>query len=166
MSVSEYIVKVTDPISKLVYGVFNPAIICLLRSPLHGIFSKRVVLVTFTGRKSQRVLTTPVSYVRDGEAVRFFVRSEHVWWRNFRGGADVTLRTEGKDQTCHATVIEDLELKEKAFRHFFSILPADAAYHKVRIEKDRSLSEGDLKRALQTSIVIEAKPRAEPAPGC
>jgi hypothetical protein len=39
-----------------------------LRSPLHGILSKNFLLINFTGRKSGRVFTTPVSYSQDDSA--------------------------------------------------------------------------------------------------
>ena len=38
----------------------------LLRSPLHGLVSGRIVLLAFTGRRSGRRFTVPVSYLRYG----------------------------------------------------------------------------------------------------
>ena len=37
----------------------------LLRSPLHGIVSRSVMLITFAGRKSGTTYTTPISYLRE-----------------------------------------------------------------------------------------------------
>lgn len=80
----------------------------LLKSPLHGILSGGVMLITFTGRKSGKTYTTPVEYQRDGDTVIFFTQKERVWWKNLRGGAPVTLRLRGKDLTGTATPDEDL----------------------------------------------------------
>ena len=51
--------------------MMNKLPLFLLRSPLHGVMSKRVLLVTFTGRKSGKAYTTPVSYMREGDIVFF-----------------------------------------------------------------------------------------------
>ena len=42
--------------------LYNPLMKWLLRSPLHGVVSKMYLLVTFTGRKSGTVYSTPVEY--------------------------------------------------------------------------------------------------------
>jgi len=48
---------------------FNPIMIWLLKSPLHGFISKGVMLVTVTGRKSGKFFLTPTNYVRDGNTL-------------------------------------------------------------------------------------------------
>jgi hypothetical protein len=45
---------------------FNLMIVWLLKSPLHGMISKGVMLVSVTGRKSGRMISTPTNYLRDG----------------------------------------------------------------------------------------------------
>jgi hypothetical protein len=50
-----------------VLKMINPVVIPLLKSPLHGLMSADVMLVTLTGRRSGRTYTRPVSY-RQGEA--------------------------------------------------------------------------------------------------
>ncbi len=44
----------------------------LLRSPIHGMVSKTVLLITFTGRKSGKSFTTPVDYSQEGVQVSLF----------------------------------------------------------------------------------------------
>ena len=69
----------------------------LLRSPLHFLLSGSLMLVTFTGRKSGKVYSTPVQYVRDGDSIVFFTQPARTWWKNLRGGSPVTLRLKGRD---------------------------------------------------------------------
>lgn len=117
------------------------------------------MLVTFTGRKSRKVFTTPVRYVRDGEIVRCFTSSENRWWRNLRGGADVMLRIEGRDRPYHAIAIENNpELVEMWLTRYLGVFPQDAAYHDIRLENDKSLATEDLERASRNAIVVEARP--------
>ena len=78
----------------------NPLIITILRSPLHPMMSKAIMLITFTGRKSGKRYTTPVSYSRQGETVYVFTHG--TWWKNLRGGAPVSLRLRGQDRNGFA----------------------------------------------------------------
>jgi len=64
----------------------------ILRSPLHGLVSKNTMLITFSGRKSGKVYTTPVGYVRNDNDITVFSQRHSSWWRNLRGGASVTVR--------------------------------------------------------------------------
>ena len=44
---------------------FNPVATFVLGTRLHGPMSGRLMLLTFTGRRSRRSITTPVSYFRE-----------------------------------------------------------------------------------------------------
>ncbi len=68
----------------------------LLRSPLHFLISGSVLLITFTGRKSGKVYSTPVQYRRTGDVVTFFTDKRRAWWKNLPG-AEVTVRLRGHD---------------------------------------------------------------------
>jgi hypothetical protein len=81
----------------LLNRVANPAMRLVLRSPLHALASGGIMLVTVTGRRSVRMYTTPVNYVRQGDTITVFSRRGRTWWRNLRGGAPVTLRLRGRD---------------------------------------------------------------------
>jgi hypothetical protein len=87
----------------------NPVLAALLRSPLHGLASGRLALITVTGRRSGRRYTFPVGYERDGERVRIGVGwpDRKRWWRNLRGGAPVELRLRGRDYRGRAAVRGD-----------------------------------------------------------
>lgn len=117
------------------------------------------MLVTFTGRKSQKLFTTPVRYIREGETVRCFTSTEHQWWRNLRGGADVILRIEGQDKPYFATAIENNpEETRRQLQRYLGMFPQDAAYHDIRLKKDKSLVAEDLDRASRNAIMVEARP--------
>ncbi len=117
------------------------------------------MLITFKGRNSQRKFTTPVRYVRVGDTVRCFTSSENQWWRNMRDGAEVVLRIQGEDKRYRATAIEnDPTQVRNGLEYYLGIFPQDAAYHDIRLNRDRSLVAEDLDRASRNAVVVEATP--------
>jgi F420H(2)-dependent quinone reductase len=138
--------------------IINPMMRALLRSPLHFVQSKSLMLITFTGRKSGRRFTTPVRYVRVGDTVRCFTSPENLWWRNLRGGAGVSLRIEGNERPYWATIQGDPAAVREALTHYLGLFPQDAAYHDIRLNPDRSPVLGDLERESQHAVVVEARP--------
>lgn len=79
--------------------LYNPFVVALLRSPLHGIMSGSTMLITYRGRRSGKEHTTPVNYVRDGESLLVVSSRDHEWWKNLRGGAPVLMRVRGGNLT-------------------------------------------------------------------
>jgi hypothetical protein len=76
----------------------------LLRSPLHFLAGDNYMLISFTGRKSGTVYTTPVEFKRSGNSLIVFTQRKRVWWRNFKGSAPVRLRLRGEDVSGIADV--------------------------------------------------------------
>ena len=59
-------------IPEFFFALINPIVRFLLRSPIHGLWSGSLMLITFTGRKTRRFYTTPVRYLqRDGAVWAF-----------------------------------------------------------------------------------------------
>ncbi len=82
----------------------NSFVKLMLRSPLHGMIDNGVMLITVTGRKSGKPITTPVNYLPLGDSLAIVSLRERTWWRNLRrrtspseDGAAVTVRLKGKD---------------------------------------------------------------------
>ncbi len=92
----------------------------LLRSPFH-IFMGGMLLITVTGRKSGRAITTPVNYVRAGDTLLITSKTDRTWWRNVRGGAPVILLLNGRAYRGEANTIEQLPEREQELLHFFRL---------------------------------------------
>ena len=69
----------------------NPLVRALLRSPAHGLLSRRLALITVTGRRSGRIFTFPVGYQKEGERVTITLDwpERKRWWRNLSDAAPV-----------------------------------------------------------------------------
>lgn len=135
---------------------FNPIISLLLRSPLHGFISKDMMLITVTGRKSGRVITTPVSYVREGDKLWIISSRNRNWWRNLLGGAPVTLRLAGQEVKGHGDAILDEVKVALHLRELLTDFPALARYLDVRMEDGKPTSE-DIDRAIRTRLLVRIK---------
>jgi hypothetical protein len=85
---------------------YNPLVTAVLRSPLHSVMSGNTLLLTYTGRKSQRAYTFPISYGQQGNDIYLITHRAKPWWKNVRGGAAVTMRVRGQDRPGQAEVLE------------------------------------------------------------
>ncbi|MFQ3566394.1 MAG: nitroreductase/quinone reductase family protein [Aggregatilineales bacterium] len=87
----------------------NPFMKWLLRSPLQGVVSGKYLLLTFTGRKTGTIYSTPVQYARDGELLRIITSGGYTWWKNLRGGAPVQVLLRGVSYDGDAETTVDLD---------------------------------------------------------
>ena len=78
--------------------VVNPVVRLILRSPLHPLLSRYLLLLTVTGRTTGRTWTLPLQYAeRDGSIWIVPGNPAHKrWWRNLAGDAPATLTIKGK----------------------------------------------------------------------
>jgi hypothetical protein len=97
-------VDVGHPPSALLRLV-NPLLMVLLRTGLAGPFGKQLMVLSFTGRKSGRQFTIPVSaHVIDGD---LYALTGAAWKVNFRGGASAQIVYDGKTSTMRGEFISD-----------------------------------------------------------
>lgn len=128
----------------------------LLRTPLHGLVSKTIMLISFTGRRSGRVYTTPISYVRQGDMVTAFTRSK--WWRNLDGGAPVTLRIKNREYQGQATAeADDRETIAAGLRDFLRSVRFDAKVYQVNFDEDGQPNWEDVRRAAERVTMIRVQ---------
>lgn len=128
----------------------------LLRSPLHWPISKTIMLISFTGRKSGNVYTTPISYARQGDTVTAFTRSR--WWRNLDSGAPVMLRIKGKEYQGQATAeAEDRQAIAEGLRGFLHSVRFDARIYGVEFDDDGQPNWEDVQRAAEKVTMIRVQ---------
>ncbi len=87
----------------------NPVIMLLMRTPFAGAARTRFMGVSFTGRKTGRQFSIPLSaHVVDGA---LYALTPAKWKYNFRGdGAAARVRYDGKTTTMRGVLIEDRAL--------------------------------------------------------
>lgn len=131
----------------------NSAMKFVLRSPVHTVVSKSILLITFTGRKSGKTYTTPVSYSKSGDHVYVFTHAN--WWVNLRNGAPVTLRIRGREfQGLAEPVAEDKCAVAAGLAKHLHKVPSDARYYDVTFDEHGNPRAEEVAAAAQTVVMI------------
>jgi len=129
----------------------------ILRSPFHGMVSKNIMLLTFTGQKSGRVHSTPVNYVQDHNEITVFSFRQRTWWRNLRGGAPVTVRIRGQNLKAVAECIEDEKTVASGLLAYLQQRPNYAKYFQVALNQDGQPKREEVVQAAKNRVMIKVQ---------
>jgi deazaflavin-dependent oxidoreductase (nitroreductase family) len=88
-----------------VFRILNPWMRLLLHLPI-GPIQARLLLLTFTGRKSGEPHTIPVSYVEDADG-SLLLPGGGAWKWNLRSGDAVPVRLRGRERHAQPELIRD-----------------------------------------------------------
>jgi hypothetical protein len=87
-------------------GGFNRGVAASMRAPVVGaLLRRRLIMITYVGRRSGSTFSTPVEYRRTGDVITIGVQfpDAKTWWRNFvDDGGPITVHLDGGDRTGHA----------------------------------------------------------------
>jgi hypothetical protein len=104
MTEESYAIDVGHPPSALLRLV-NPALAFLLRTPLAGPARKQLMVLGFTGRKTGRPYSIPLSaHLIDHD---LYALTGAPWKQNFRGGAPAQVVYDGKTTAMRGELIRD-----------------------------------------------------------
>lgn len=106
----------------------------VLRSPLHGMLSNGMMLITITGRKTGKKYTTPVGYYMEGDDMWVITSRERTWWKNLQGGANVDLLLKRKLVKGFAEPELDEKAVEARMSEYLHHIPQAASRMGVRVE--------------------------------
>jgi deazaflavin-dependent oxidoreductase (nitroreductase family) len=138
----------------LLFKILNPIMKAILRSPFHGMISGRIMIITFTGRRSGKQYSTPVSYFRDGDGVICATHSN--WWKNIGAESEVSLRIGGREVRGQAVAIsDDLGLKSELLFKWMVAVPGDAAFFGIKLDREGNPNPSEIERAAAEAVVIK-----------
>ena len=129
----------------------NTFIKAVLKSPLHGMLSSSIMLITYTGVRSGREYTVPVNYIVGdyaGQTLLVTSRRERVWWRNFRSARLVSLHLRGVVRPAQAVTLESEANTRMGLEEIFRLDPRYARFFKLSVNRD---GEPDPKRLAEMS---------------
>lgn len=137
---------------------YNAIMAGLLKSPIHAVVSKNIMLISYTGRKSGIEYTTPVNYwpVNEGDEVLLLTTSkaERVWWRNFLGEQPAAVQLRGKRIEALGTVVDDRTEKERLFRALFTQHPQIGRYFQIAVDGNHQPIADDVERTARQTILV------------
>lgn len=134
----------------------NPIMSFILRSPLHGLLSRNMLLITVTGRKSGKPYTTPVGYVQSGDELLIVSSPDRTWWKNLRGSAAVTLRLQGQDVAATACAIEDQAEVAESLIGLLKAAPQYQKYLALSLSPDgRPIDPDALVKAAKSRVMVK-----------
>jgi hypothetical protein len=104
MAEQSYAIDIGHPPAALL-RVVNPMLSSLLRTPLAGSARKQLMVLSFTGRKTGRPYSIPLSaHVIDNH---LYALTGASWKHNFRGGAAAEVVYDGKTTAMRGELIGD-----------------------------------------------------------
>ena len=136
--------------------IVNRTMKFVLRSPLHGMVSKTVLLITFTGRKSGKTYATPVSYSQEGNQVHTFTHA--TWWKNLRSDTPVSLRIRGRElQGLPEMIVEDKQAIAAGLAAHLRNVPSDAPYYNVTFDEQGNPNLAEVQQAVETVVMVRVQ---------
>ena len=130
---------------------FNP-VARFLGTRLHGLMSGRLMLLTFTGRRSERSITTPVSYVR--EQATLLIPAGGAWWRNLDSGQKVQVRLRGTWRQATPELIAEPAALAEALQRMLAANPAISDFTGVLPGPDGRPYAGALERQRRREFLV------------
>lgn len=124
----------------------------LLRSPLHSLLSKNLLLLHFSGRKSGRHYQIPVAYVQDGTSI--LIASRARWWKNLCGGTPVELLLRGRHVAGTAEVSEKVAQREADLRRVLRGANQVARFMEVTLDQAGDPDPSELAAALECGWMV------------
>jgi hypothetical protein len=113
MAEESYAIDAGHPPSALLKLV-NPILGFLLRTPLAGPARKQLMVLSFTGRKTGRPFTLPVSaHVIDND---LYALTGAAWKQNFRDGAPAQVVYDGKSTAMRGELITNRAIVSDLFK--------------------------------------------------
>ena len=111
----------------------------VLRSPLHRMMSKSLLVLTYAGRRSGMVYELPLQYLDvDGRLVIWAGNAtEKTWWRNFETPAAVSVRLRGQDVDAKASLVDDPTQRITALRAYLDRYPITTPSGRPKFFGDR-----------------------------
>jgi deazaflavin-dependent oxidoreductase (nitroreductase family) len=137
--------------------ILNKTMKFILRSPLHGMVSKTILLISFTGRKSGKAYATPVSYSQHDGQVYIFTHAR--WWKNLQSGTQVTLRIRGQDMRglAEQPIVEDKQAVAAGLAEHLRQVPFDARFYHVALDDQGNPRPEDVAKAAETTVMIRVQ---------
>lgn len=146
-------------LASIFYGALNVAMRPLLRSSLHGKLIGNLCILSYTGRKSGRAYSVPLSYMRQGSTLRFMSSRETRWWHNLRPDrVDVEVELGDTRLPGRARAfVGDSEALRQGVEVFLTAVPRDARVYRIGLDAQRRPIPEQIAAAADRLVLVEVE---------
>jgi hypothetical protein len=124
----------------------------VLGLPFPTPLSRRLMLVTLTGRRSGRTYRQPVSYVRDGSAL--LTPGGGKWKYNLQEGRAEKIRIAGRDLSAQPEIVQNLDELDRLLTVMASASPGTARFIPIPRDADGHFDREKLEAAVRHGFRI------------
>jgi F420H(2)-dependent quinone reductase len=125
--------------------VVNVPMRLLLRLPFKTPLNRRLMLLSFTGRKTGRAYRQPVSYVPDGDTL--LTPGGGRWKLNLREGEPIRIRLRGRHVLARPEFVRNVDEVERLLRKMMALNPRITSFVPF-LGRDGSLDRGLMEAAI------------------
>ncbi len=135
----------------------NRIAIWLLRSRLHWLLSRSLMVLTYRGHHTGHRHELPLQYVDHGGRLIVWAGTPEAktWWRNFTSPRDVELTLRGRTVLGRANIIGSDQRRALTLRAYFERYPRTAPSGKPSFRKARPQQESVIARAAKDATLLE-----------
>jgi hypothetical protein len=135
-----------------VMSMLNIFMRLVLRLPFPTPLTKRLMLVSFPGRKTGKAYQQPLSYVQQDDTL--ITPGGGKWKLNLREDQPVQIRLRGNDVSARPEFIKDLDEIERLIRVMTAVNPTVGAFVGIPKGADGRLDRGRLETAVKYGFMI------------
>jgi deazaflavin-dependent oxidoreductase (nitroreductase family) len=139
------------------HRVTNPFVRFILCSRLHSMLSGRLIVITYTGKKTGMNYTLPVQYAKsDDELIVVAGYHQHKkWWRNLRQQSTIMVCYRGKWFEASATAFEgDIAAIAPLFPAYLRRFPASARIRGLTFDPNGNVEDAEKLREAAKKVVM------------
>ena len=134
----------------------NDFVTFFLRTPLR-VFLGNTMLITVTGCRTGKQYSTHVGFYKAGEDLWVLTNRDRTWWRNVKGGAEVSLLLKGKTVRALAGVELEKRFVEERMLEYIRRIPMAARSLGIRVE-NKTPNLDDVARVAKDRLFVKIQP--------
>ena len=147
------------------HKISNPVVRLVLNSPLHSTLDGRLILITYTGKKSGRKHTLPVQYAEShNELIVVAGYHQHKkWWRNLLQQQIVSVRYRGRWFEGSAKAFDgDVEVIAPLLPDYLKRFPASARIRGLALDSNGAIGnpeklDGEAKKVVMVTVRMQTR---------
>jgi deazaflavin-dependent oxidoreductase (nitroreductase family) len=129
----------------------------IIRSPFYRMLGENFAVITVTGRKSGKRISTPINVAPEQGGWTVISMRSRVWWRNLSGNAEAKLHFAGKEFPVRGEILEDHEQVAAGLTRYFDAYPSVAKYFNIKMTPENVPDPASLRATAAERVIIRLR---------